>query len=464
MHRQSRRKNLPRLHCEWLEDRCVLTGLLSGLSSLSAPLLSGAAPVLMTVSAPSAPPTATSPTSGSVALTQPLAEALAPTLGTVVQTATAVAQPLLSTAGAVAEPLVHTAVAAAQPVLQTVAAVAQPVVSTVDVVAEPLVQTVANVADPVFRTVQAVTQPLVTTVETVTQPVGEVVQALTQPTLNTVGEGVLPVPTAIVGAGQPVGAGTPPALPSSDTGAATVNPVIEGARAVGIPGVLQTNTVQVAVELPVRGTGVGSSTPTGASTPAVPRLSQNLFLVAGIAPGSVVAEQGSTAADQEAHADTRGTDPLGPFALDLALWGATSDDLVADSVAVDLPSLPAGGARVLVSSDVLGEALLPDGGTNAPAPQADLLATCAPFDSRALDVALQRLLDQLQGLAWEFSSVLAHLRGMPWFLALAVGAVACEVVRRRLHERLAGRAALAGGGGTLTWFPSLTGPGGRDEA
>src|SRR5262249_6185936 len=160
-----------------------------------------------------------------------------------------------------------------------------------------------------------------------------------------------------------------------------------------------------------------------------------LFLVSQSSAGSTgAAGPSSTPADQEPRAVPQTGDALDSLTLDLALWGAADDSRLPESVPVELPGRPGGPGWMVASADVLGEALLPDGGTDAGAPQADLLASCVPFDPRGLDLALQRLLDQLNGLAWNFSSVLAHLRGTPWFLALALGAVACEMARRRLQE------------------------------
>jgi hypothetical protein len=424
--------------------------------------------VLTTVVAPGAPSAPSSPAAGNVALTLPAVSSVGSALQPVVQTATAVTQPLLSTVSGVTQPLVQTVEAVTQPVLQTVAAVAQPVVNTVEAVTQPLAQTVAAVTEPVLQTVGAVTQPLVTTVASVAPPVGEVVQALTQPIL---GPAAVAAPAPSSGQTGPVltplveGTTQNFILPTSGTTGATGRPGVESSGPAGVPALLPANTAPVVADGTALAGRAGTTVPAVPVTAAAPRLSRDLFLLPQATAGSTVAsEPASTPADQQPHAVQQTGDSFDSLTLDLALWGAANEDQMPDSVAVELPGAPVTPGWV-VSADVLGEALLPDGGTDAAAaPQADLLAGCVPFDPRTLDLALQRLLDQLHGLAWDFSSVLSHLRGTPWFLALAVGAVACEMARRRLQERVAGKAALAGGGGTLTWFPSLTAPGDRDGA
>jgi hypothetical protein len=206
------------------------------------------------------------------------------------------------------------------------------------------------------------------------------------------------------------------------------------------------------------------ASPTTAATPA-PRLTPDLSLVPDPA-ATTVPDVRATVADQAHRVSVIENVSQDTQALDLALWGAAGDEAAGLGTPPEFAAPHASSALAAVSSGDVAPYVLPESTADAAsAEQAGLLTRCTPFDAQALEAAFQRLLDQLETLAWDFSSLLARLHGTPWLAAAAVLAVTCEVARRRLQQQARAGAALAGGaGGTLTWFPSLTGRGAGDDA
>jgi hypothetical protein len=408
--------------------------------------------------------------------------------GPVLGTVQAAAHPILETVQSVASPLLSTVQAVTQPAVSTVQAVTHPLVAAAEVVAAPVLSTAQEVAQPVVSAVPAVTQPVLDTVGAVASAVPGVVQAVTHPVLTAAQAVAGPVPDQVpvvadVGKAIGIGVNTDPGQAPDSGGTVTLPPI----AAPGLPTPQGSEPVPDGRPVLVIDAGLGGSTPAvpgvhtaqaTADPPALPfpalaitsmvaaprpapRLSRDLVLVADPANGAdpLPAERLATAADQ-APRDTVLAQalPADPF-LDLALWGAADDDTAADGMAAELPAEPAAPVRLTASPTVLAEALLPDGGAEVLDPaQADLRDACVPFDARALEADLRRLLDQLQGLAWDLSSLLARLQGTPWFVAAALLAATCEVGRRRLRQRARAGLALAGGGGTLTWFPTRQTP------
>jgi hypothetical protein len=465
-------------------DSALTTGLLGSLfhsaadtlslghSSLAVPggMGSGAGPLLPVARLVSA---VTGPLLGTVqAVTHPVLDTVQTVASPVLNTVQAITQPIPGTVQTVSHSLLDTAEAVSAPVLNTIPAVAQPVVNTVPTVTQALVDTVETVTTGVPSGIRAVTYPVLTAVPAVTGPVLDQVSTVadrsTGISIGRVGitVGVNADPGQAPVAGNPF---TPPLVaspesarssgsePGSEGRPATVGLVPDGGTPSPTPAPPGVSTVWVSAEPAALPFPALESTPIAVAPLPAPRLSRDLFLVPGPVGGSEdsLAERLPSVADQA----PRGTLlaqalPADPF-VDFAEWGAATDAAAADGVAVELPAAPAASGRLTASPDVLAAALRADSGAEALGPaQADLRATCVPFDAAALEADFRRLLDQLQALAWDFSSLLARLQGTPWFVAAALLAATCEVGRRRLRQRSRAGLALAAGGGTLTWFPT----------
>jgi hypothetical protein len=191
---------------------------------------------------------------------------------------------------------------------------------------------------------------------------------------------------------------------------------------------------------------------------AVPH-SGEFFLSAGAADASrdLPYEPATAGAGERPAANQLGED-LGLDALfaDSSLWGAGNSDLLADDVVAELAALTASAGRADRTA-ATPAALLPGEALDVPASrEAGLLAACVPYDVQSLDLAFRRLMDQLQSLGWDCSTLLARLPGGPWVLMFAAMAVTCEACRRRLAKAGQRLAPAGGAGGTLTWFPRLS--------
>ena len=256
------------------------------------------------------------------------------------------------------------------------------------------------------------------------------------------GPAVSAPPVVGEGPGNTEGGSSAPVNPSGTGGVDQVPPVAD-APPVAVP------------EAPPESGGAAPARPV---TPEAVPLARELFVNPDPAEATrdLPNEPAAVAAGERAVDGLAGNLGMGAFFADSALWGAADGNLGADDVVAYLvmnPGFtPASGAGAAAP-----EVVLPDGAVDLPASrEAGLLTACVPYDVQTLDAAFRRLLEQLQSVGRDFSSLLLQLQGTPWVVAFAVMALTCEACRRRVW-RARNRLAPAGGtAGTLTWFPSLS--------
>jgi hypothetical protein len=281
---------------------------------------------------------------------------------------------------------------------------------------------------------------------------------------------------ASLGGGGGVILGNPAAGNGGSGGAGGGGGIVTPGNSGGSGGAVQQGGGGTLVQVPPALAGTaGSST----AAPATP------ISAAGGTPAAPLTVAASPAAGSQALLAGVSSDPVANDFLSATpadVQGATAGQVL-DGTAVDTlfqsPLLVGGGddtdrSDVLVpvapaaveeagmapAEPVVGEPELFDGAQPL-LPQGDDLAQgCVPFDVKALDDSLRDLLQQFEALSGDFAGLLARLERTPWFVAMAVLAVTCEVYRRKLHQAR-GRLALADV--SLTWFPTLTGSGSSEE-
>jgi hypothetical protein len=471
-----RRKPSP-LSCEWLEDRRLLSGgLLPGAALLALPGL----PALVSRPPPAAPAT-TSPAVGQAS------PAPATGLGgDLLQTVPLVVPPVAGLVGTTTQAV------AALPIGGLVGAVEKPVLGSVQTVTSQVGSSLGLVPDVVTSLTNATARPapvVAASQGASASAAVEVPPAAPGPALDV---GPAGAPSTVVVTSPAVGpkqgpdagpvAGPGPALdvgPAAAPGNVVVTPPVVGPKQGPDAGPVAGPGPALPANVPATPAAAFASVAAppvelaggtlGTRTAPAGRLSPDLFFIPAPAGSSVaVPGEGAAVADQPARASQTANAPPGSLPSDLTLWGAAGADASGWGTVTPGPGLaavPGAPGMAIASAADPAPGVPPAVAANEPGPGPDaaLFTVCAPFDAHALDVAFRRLLDQLEGLAWDFSSLLARLGRTPWFVSAALLAVTCEMARRQLRHRARGAVALAGDGGTLTWFPSPTGPGSREE-
>jgi hypothetical protein len=87
-----------------------------------------------------------------------------------------------------------------------------------------------------------------------------------------------------------------------------------------------------------------------------------------------------------------------------------------------------------------------------------VLADLFPVNLTSLEADIQTLLEQVEQLGAELSSMLGRMNLSPLLMAVAITALAGEIARRGLHRPQAGPLLGSGGDAAAGWLPGLTDP------